>query len=90
MRLVRLALGAGFRLYSPATQTVNLSFRPLSTNGFHMIKRQLFVSLFIIAMVGTIAAWSKLRYVGQEGYDAPLRWKASEYPGLQEHGGSAG
>jgi hypothetical protein len=55
-----------------------------------MTNRQLIVSIFIIAMVGTIAAWSKLRYVGQEGYDAPLRWKASEYPGLQRHNGDAG
>jgi len=55
-----------------------------------MANRKLVVSVFIIAMVATIAAWSKLRYVGQEGYDAPLRWKANEYPGLQRESGDAG
>jgi len=55
-----------------------------------MTSRQIIVSVFIIAMVATIAAWSRLRYVGQEGYDAPLRWKASEYPGLQRHSDDAG
>lgn len=44
------------------------------------------LSLLILILVVSVAAWSKLRFVGREGYDEPQRWRVQDYPGFQ-HGG---
>ncbi len=46
--------------------------------------RELRVTVFILVIVVGVAAWSRLRYVGQEGYDQPLRWKLDEHPAFQQ------
>ena len=33
----------------------------------------------ILVLVVAVAAWSKLRFVGREGYDAPQRWRVEEF-----------
>jgi hypothetical protein len=38
------------------------------------------VTLLILTLVVGIAAWSKLRFVGRDGYDDPQRWRVEEYP----------
>jgi hypothetical protein len=38
------------------------------------------VTLLILALVVGVAAWSKLRFVGRDGYQDPQRWRVEEYP----------
>jgi hypothetical protein len=54
--------------------------------------RKAVLSLLILTLVVVVAAWSKLRFVGREGYDEPQRWRVQDYPGLQDgnHAGTAG
>jgi len=47
------------------------------------------VSIVILIAVIGIAAWSKLRFAGHEGFDAPQRWRIEDYPGFQ-HPSNAG
>jgi hypothetical protein len=42
------------------------------------------VTVLILTLVVGVAAWSKLRFVGREGYHDPQRWRVQDYPGLQE------
>jgi len=36
------------------------------------------LTTLILVLVVAVAAWSKLRFVGREGYDAP-RWRVDEF-----------
>ena len=47
-----------------------------------MNRRTAMITLFILILVVVIAAWSRLRYVGQDGYDNPQRWPIGEHPTL--------
>ena len=38
------------------------------------------ITVLILALVGGVAAWSKLRFIDGERYDAPQRWRLEEYP----------
>ena len=44
-----------------------------------MTSRKGILTALILVLVAGVAAWSKLRFVGQEGYDAPQRWRADEF-----------
>jgi hypothetical protein len=44
-----------------------------------MTSRRGILTALILVLVAGVAAWSKLRFVGQEGYDAPQRWRAEEF-----------
>jgi hypothetical protein len=44
-----------------------------------MTSRKGILTTLILALVAAVAAWSKLRFVGQEGYDAPQRWRVEEF-----------
>ncbi len=46
--------------------------------------RDLRIAVFILVIVVGVAAWSRLRYVGQDGYDQPLRWRTDEHPAFQQ------
>lgn len=43
------------------------------------------ITLLILSLVGGIAAWSKLRFIDGERYDAPQRWRLEEYPMPASH-----
>ena len=45
--------------------------------------RQATLTLLILTLVVGVAAWSKLRFVGREGYHDPRRWRVEEYPRTQ-------
>jgi len=47
-----------------------------------MITRNLFVVLFILILVGVVAAWSKLRFIDEEDH-APQRLLLEEHPAFQ-------
>jgi len=47
-----------------------------------MNRRTAVITLSILILVVVIAAWSKLRYVGRDGYDAPQRVPIAEHPTL--------
>ena len=49
-----------------------------------MLKPSGWTTVLILVAVVTLAAWSRLRYSDQEGYDNPGRWKVGEHPSLQE------
>ena len=51
-----------------------------------MITRNLLVILFILTLVGVVAAWSKLRFVDEEDHE-PQRWRLEEHPAFQEPSG---
>ena len=42
------------------------------------------VTVLILTLVVGVAAWSKLRFVGREGYHDPQRWRVEDYPGLND------
>jgi hypothetical protein len=44
-----------------------------------MTSRNRILTALILALVVAVAAWSKLRFVGREGYDAPQRWRVEEF-----------
>jgi hypothetical protein len=44
-----------------------------------MTSRNGILTALILVLVAGMAAWSKLRFVGQEGYDAPQRWRVEQY-----------
>jgi hypothetical protein len=44
-----------------------------------MTSRKGILTILILVLVAAVAAWSKLRFVGREGYDAPQRWRAEEF-----------
>jgi hypothetical protein len=37
-------------------------------------------TVLILTLVVGVAAWSKLRFVGQEGYHDAQRWRVQDYP----------
>jgi hypothetical protein len=41
------------------------------------------VTVLILTLVVGVAAWSKLRFVGREGYHDPQRWRVEDYPRTQ-------
>ncbi len=49
------------------------------------MNRSAILTVVILALVGVIAAWSKLRFVDQEGYDAPQRWRIEAHPRAGTH-----
>jgi hypothetical protein len=44
-----------------------------------MTSRNRTLFTLILVLVVAVAAWSKLRFVGREGYDAPQRWRVEEF-----------
>jgi len=46
--------------------------------------RNAVVTVLILTLVVGVAAWSKLRFVGREGYHDPQRWRVEDYPGLKD------
>ena len=44
-----------------------------------MTSRRGILTALILVLVAGVAAWSKLRFVGREGYDAPQRWRADAF-----------
>lgn len=44
-----------------------------------MTSRKGILTTLILVLVAAVAAWSKLRFVGQDGYDAPQRWRVEEF-----------
>jgi len=55
-----------------------------------MNRRTAVITLSILILVVVIAAWSKLRYVGRDGYDDPQRWPITEHPTLGDKNHRAG
>jgi hypothetical protein len=51
-----------------------------------MITRNVLVVFFILALVGIVAAWSKLRFVDEEDHE-PQRWRLQEHPAFQKSSG---
>ena len=46
--------------------------------------RKATVTILILTLVVGVAAWSKLRFVGREGYHDAQRWRVQDYPGLKD------
>jgi hypothetical protein len=46
--------------------------------------RKATLTLLILTLVVGVAAWSKLRFVGREGYHDAQRWRVQDYPGLKD------
>jgi hypothetical protein len=42
--------------------------------------RNAIITTVILVLIGGIAAWSKLRFIDGEAYDAPQRWRVEDYP----------
>lgn len=45
--------------------------------------RRATLTLLILTLVVGVAAWSKLRFVGREGYHDAQRWRVQDHPGLR-------
>jgi hypothetical protein len=52
-----------------------------------MLTRPGLITLLILVLVVAVAGWSRLRYVGQAGYDEPQRWPVAEHPALRREPG---
>ncbi len=55
-----------------------------------MSKRNALITFLLVALIIGIAAWSRLRYVDQEGYDEPQRVRADEHPAFRRQDGMSG
>ncbi len=65
--------------YNPPTALRPETPKEPSLRDPTMTSRKGILTTLILVLVAAVAAWSKLRFVGQDGYDAPQRWRVEEF-----------